>query len=127
DLGVTGLWLMPVTEAASYHGYDTLDYRQIEQDYGSLDDFRQLIDAAHERGIVVLIDLVINHSSDQHPWFVASAQGSPAYADWYVWADQDPGYRGPDGQVVWHARGGRYYYGVFWGGMPDQNYNNPAV
>ena len=127
DLAITGLWLMPVTEAASYHGYDTLDYRQIEQDYGSLDDFRQLIDAAHQRGIAVLIDLVINHSSDQHPWFVASAQGNPEYDDWYVWADQDPGYRGPDGQVVWHERGGRYYYGVFWGGMPDLNYANPAV
>jgi glycosidase len=63
DLGVTGLWLMPVAESPSYHGYDVTDYRTVERDYGTADDFRALIAAAHERGIAVIVDLVINHTS----------------------------------------------------------------
>jgi alpha-amylase len=128
DLGVTGLWLMPVMESPSYHGYDVSDYYQIAADYGTNADFAELIEAAHARGIVVIVDLVVNHSSTDHPWFVASAeQTDPAYAEYYIWADEDPGYRGPDGQQVWHPYGDRYYYGLFWGGMPDLNYENPAV
>lgn len=127
DLGVTGIWLMPIMDSVSYHGYDVVDYRSIDPDYGTLDDFRALVDAAHARGIVVLIDLVINHTSSAHPWFTASAAGDPAYADWYVWSNTNPGWRGPDGQQVWHRRGSRYYYGLFWGEMPDLNLTNPAV
>lgn len=127
DLGITGIWLMPIMESPSYHGYDVTDYRQIEVDYGSLEDFRALVAAAHERGIAVIIDLVMNHTSSQHPWFTASAEGDPDYADWYVWEDENPTYRGPSGQQVWIERGGRFYYAVFWEGMPDLNYNNPDV
>lgn len=128
DLGVTGLWLMPVMESPSYHGYDVSDYYQIAADYGTNADFAALIEAAHARGIVVIVDLVVNHSSTDHPWFVASAEQTDlAYAEYYIWADEDPGYRGPDGQQVWHPYGDRYYYGLFWGGMPDLNYENPAV
>ncbi len=127
DLGVTGIWLMPIMESPSYHGYDVTDYRTIEPDYGTLDDFRALIDAAHARGIAVIIDLVINHTSSQHEWFTASASGDATYADWYVWQDADPDYVGPDGQRVWHQRGGRFYYGLFWDQMPDLNLSNPAV
>jgi glycosidase len=127
DLGITGIWLMPVTEATSYHGYDTLDYRDIEQDYGTLDDMRALLDAAHERGIAVIIDLVMNHTARAHAWFRESAGRDALYDDWYVWAEEDPGWRGPDGQVVWHPYAGRYFYGVFWDGMPDLNLTNPDV
>ena len=112
DLGVTGLWLMPVSEATSYHGYDVVDYRSIARDYGTIDDFKDLMAEAHARGIAVIIDLVINHTSIEHPWFISSANdpNSP-YADFYIWRDTDPGFAGPTGQRVWHPLGGRYYYG----------------
>jgi len=128
DLGVTGLWLMPISESPSYHGYDVTDYRSIERDYGTLADFHALIDSAHSRGIKVVIDFVMNHSSSQHPWFVGSASSTASpYRDWYTWSSFDPGYRGPWGQQVWHSRNGAYYFGIFWSGMPDLNYANAQV
>ncbi|MCL4246789.1 MAG: DUF3459 domain-containing protein [Anaerolineae bacterium] len=127
DLGITGLWLMPVQEATRYHGYDVMDYRAIERQYGTADDFRELMAAAHARGIAVIVDLVLNHTSVLHPWFQASLRGEAPYADWYVWRDSDPGYLGPDGQRVWHQYEDRFYYGVFWEGMPDLNLENPAL
>lgn len=126
-LGVTGLWLMPVAQSPSYHGYDVVDYFTIEEDYGSNEDFQALMDAAHERGMAVIVDLVMNHTSSEHPWFLASAEGDPAYADFYIWADQPGDYMSPWGSPVWHQRNGKYYYGLFWEGMPDLNYANPAV
>lgn len=127
DLGITGIWLMPVAQSPSYHGYDVTDYRTIEADYGTNEDFQRLIAEAHARGIAVIVDMVINHTSNQHPWFTASVAGDETYADWYIWADENPRYTGPEGQTVWHAAGDRFYYGVFWGGMPDLNLQNPAV
>lgn len=128
ELGVTGLWLMPIFASPSYHGYDVTDYYTVNPDYGSNDDFRRLMDEAHRRGMRVIVDLVLNHTSDQHPWFVDSASGPDAvHRDWYIWSDTDPGYLGPWGQQVWHAKNGAYYYGLFWGGMPDLNLENPAV
>jgi glycosidase len=128
DLGVTGIWLMPVSQSPSYHGYDVIDYRSIEQDYGTLDDFKTFIYSAHARGMKVIIDFVMNHSSSQHPWFINSASSSSsAYRNWYTWRSQDPGYRGPWGQQVWHPRNGAYYFGLFWSGMPDLNYANYDV
>ena len=127
DLGITGIWLMPPTEAYSYHGYDVMDYYSVESDYGTFADMRRLVVEAHKRGIAVIIDMVINHSSSRHPWFLASRRGEEAYADWYIWSDDHPGYVGPWGAPAWHRAGNRYYYGVFWDGMPDFNYLNPAV
>lgn len=127
DLGITGLWLMPINPSPSYHGYDVTDYYETNPDYGSLADFKELIEAAHARGIAVIIDLVINHTSVEHPWFKSSAKQEGPYDDWYIWADENPGYLGPWNEPAWHSRGGRYYYGVFWSGMPDLNYQNPDV
>ncbi|MFV9673281.1 MAG: alpha-amylase family glycosyl hydrolase [Acidimicrobiia bacterium] len=127
DLGVTGIWLMPIFDSASYHGYDVVDYRAIEPDYGTVDDLETLLDAAHERGIAVIIDLVINHSSVRHPWFIESEDQTSARADWYLWEHEDPAWRGPWGQAVWHPDAGEYYYGIFWEGMPDLNLTNDAV
>ena len=127
DLGVTGIWLMPPAEAHSYHGYDVTDYYAVESDYGTMDDMRRLIQAARERGIAVIVDMVINHSSSRHPWFIASRTEDERYDDWYIWADEHPGYAGPWGAPAWHQAGDRYYYGVFWDGMPDFNFLNPAV
>lgn len=129
DLGVDALWLMPVFSSPSYHGYDTVDYEAIEPDYGTAADFQRLLDEAHRRGIRVIVDLVMNHSSAQHPWFVESA-ASPrsSYRDWYVWRADNPGWKQPFGSNnTWHEKNGAFYYGVFWGGMPDLNYSTPAV
>ena len=126
DLGVTGIWLMPVEDAASYHGYDPVAYDAIEPDYGSSEDVRDLVSAAHDRGIAVIVDLVLNHTSSEHPWFRDARAGGP-HDDWYIWSAADPGYGGPSGQQVWYPYGDRYYYAQFWDGMPDLDLENPEV
>ena len=130
DLGIDAIWLMPVFESPSYHGYDTIDYETIERDYGSNADFKKLLDEAHRRGIRVIVDYVMNHSSSQNPWFIESAS-SPASPkrDWYVWANTDRGWAQPWGgnTDTWHPKNGAWFYGVFWSGMPDLNYRTPAV
>ena len=128
DLGVNCLWLMPVADSPSYHGYDVVDYRAIEPDYGSVDDFKALMAAAHDRDMKVIVDLVLNHTSSEHPWFkeAASDPASPK-RDWFLWSKNDPGYFGPWGQSVWHPVQGGYFYGIFVDSMPDLNYRNPDV
>jgi len=127
DLGITGIWLMPINNSPSYHGYDVTDYRSINPDYGTMQDFREFLDAAHERGIAVIIDFVMNHSSSQHPWFQASSSGDPEFRDYYRWRSTNPNQTGPWGQNVWHSDGSDFYYGLFWSGMPDLNYDTQAV
>ena len=127
ELGIKGIWLMPIHPSPSYHGYDVTDYRAVNPDYGTLDDFKQLLNEAHKRGIRVIIDFVLNHTSSEHPWFVASRDPKSDQRNWYVWSDTDPGYLGPWGQTVWHKDSSGYYFGIFWEGMPDLNYRTPAV
>ncbi|MCC6791092.1 MAG: alpha-amylase, partial [Thermomicrobiales bacterium] len=130
DLGVTCIWLMPVFASTSYHGYDVEDYYAVESDYGTDDDFAHLLEEAHRRGIRVVLDLVINHTSVEHPWFQSAlADPTSPYRDWYIFEAIDPGYVGPWGAEAWHRSPVRdeYYYGVFWEGMPDLNYRNPEV
>ena len=127
DLGITGIWLMPINDSPSYHGYDAVDYRAINPDYGTMADFQAFLAAAHARGIKVIIDYVMNHCSDQHPWFTAAAANDPAYRDWFRWSASDPGQTGPWGQNVWHWNASGWFYGLFWSGMPDLNYETPAV
>ncbi len=128
DLGVTALWLMPMMASPSYHGYDVTDYKAVEPDYGTMAQFEAFLAAAHARGIKVIIDLVLNHSSNQHPWFQQAAS-SPTNArrDWFRWAPTNPGYQGPWGQNVWHQRNNAWYYGLFYDGMPDLNWQNPDL
>ncbi|MFN7967281.1 MAG: alpha-amylase family glycosyl hydrolase [Acidobacteriota bacterium] len=129
DLGVDALWLMPVFDSPSYHGYDTVDYRSIEPDYGNDNDLRRLCDEAHRRGMKVILDLVLNHTSSQNPWFVDSASGpASSKRDWYVWSNNNPGWQQPwGGGTTWYARNGAFYYGVFWSGMPDLNFTSAEV
>ena len=128
DLGITGIWLMPIMPSPSYHGYDITDYKAVNPDYGTMEDFKALMDACHERGIRVIIDFVVNHTSSDHKWFQAALQGDPTYKDYYVWEKVEPTSKGPWGQDPWHkGSNGEYYYGAFWGGMPDLNYHNPKV
>jgi alpha-amylase len=131
DLGITGIWLMPIMQSPSYHGYDVVDYYQVNEEYGTNEDFQQLMEEAHARGIRVIIDMVLNHTSSQHPWFEAALEGDPATEEWYIFHEGErPAQFAPwaGGGNVWHPAGeDRYYYGVFWSEMPDLNFRNPEV
>jgi len=129
DLGIGGIWLMPMMESSSYHGYDVEDYYSVEQDYGTISDFQRLLDTCHAHGINVIIDLVINHCSNKNPWYIKSAQNDAKYANWFRWDANPPTDLGPWGQTLWHWNSTKqsYYYGLFWSGMPDLNYEEPAV
>ncbi|MCC7387745.1 MAG: hypothetical protein IT431_03155 [Phycisphaerales bacterium] len=126
DLGVTALWLMPICQSPSYHGYDVVDYKTVDDEYGTNDDFLALIDAAHARGMRVIVDTVINHTSATHPWFRGARLPGNPYHDWYVWSDEP--IEVSWGSRVWHDRtrsgDGPYYFGLFWRGMPDLNLRN---
>jgi alpha-amylase len=130
DLGARCVWLMPVVASPSYHGYDATNYYRVNPQYGTNADFKRFVAAAHRRGIRVLVDMVLNHASNEHPMF-KDALLNPAspYRDWFRWSPTKPNVKGPWGQEVWHKSPLRdeYYYGVFWEGMPDLNYTNPAV
>jgi glycosidase len=129
DLGVTGIWLMPINPSPSYHGYDVTDYYGIHPQYGTREDFRRFLDECRRRGIRVIVDLVLNHSSSRHADFQAALRGDPQFRDRYIFVPPEsvPDVRGPWGQQVWQEMGGQHYYGIFWSGMPDLNYRNPAV
>src|SRR6266576_1197182 len=127
QLGASCVWLMPVAASPSYHGYDVSDYYKVEPAYGTNDDFKRLVKQAHRRGIVVLVDMVLNHSSSEHPYFQAALHDTTSpYRAWYRFAPQPLG-KGPWGGEAWHRSPVRdeYYYGVFWSGMPDLNYETP--
>lgn len=127
DLGVTALWLMPINSSPSYHGYDVLDYKNLNNNFGSLEDFKSLLSEAKKLNIKIIMDFVLNHTSSSHPWFIdaRSDENSP-YRNYYIWADPTDNTKklGDWGQTVWHKYNGSEYYGVFWGGMPDLNYRN---
>jgi glycosidase len=121
ELGINAIWLMPIQPSPSYHGYDVINYYAVNSQYGTMNDFKHLLEEAHKRNIHIIIDLVLNHTSDQHPFF-KSASGDPnsPYRDWYIWSDTSHGGK-------WYQAGNSYYYALFCGCMPDLNYNNPAV
>ncbi len=139
DLGVQAIWLMPIHPSPSYHKYDVTDYREIHPEYGTMEDFENLVAEAHRRGIRIIIDLVINHTSRQHPWFEAAVTDpSGPYRDYYVWRHADEidsmtvAASGPDTDNLrrWHEAGKNtdsFYYAYFTGGMPDLNFDNPEV
>lgn len=134
DLGCNGIWLMPVMPSTTYHKYDVTDYCGIDTEYGTMDDFKNLIEACHERGINVIIDLVMNHTSSGHEWFKTAAdylknlpQGAEPdtlecpYVDYYNFSrEMQGGYSKLDG-TDW------YYEAQFWSGMPDLNLGSQAV
>jgi alpha-amylase len=128
DLGINAIWLMPIFPSPSYHGYDVTDYFNVNPEYGTLEDFNRMVEEAHKRGIHVIIDFVINHTSSEHPWFVAAQDPVSEFHDWYIWSETNPGYLGPWNEKVWHPSSlGTFYYGVFSSKMPDLNYTNPNV
>ncbi|HZG56331.1 alpha-amylase family glycosyl hydrolase [Paenibacillus sp.] len=130
SLGAEGLWLMPVHASSSYHGYDVIDYYAIQPEYGTIEDMKRLLEEAERRNIKVIMDLVVNHTGVEHPWFAEASQGPGSEKrDWYVWADEgdDTSAISATGGKAWHAKNGSHYLGVFWDGMPDLNMDHPDV
>ncbi|WP_243050770.1 alpha-amylase family glycosyl hydrolase [Dyella sp. RRB7] len=136
SLGISGIWLMPINTSPSYHGYDITDYYGINAQYGNEADLQHLLEEAHKRGIAVTMDMVINHTSEKHPWFIAARNPADPHHDWYTWADAHADLNAlstASDEKIWHPLGdahgaaAAYYLGDFGGGMPDLNYDNPAV
>ena len=137
DLGVDCLWLMPFYPSPlKDDGYDIADFCGIHPDYGTLEDFRVLLEQAHRRNIRIITDLVLNHTSDQHPWFQAARRDrvSP-YRDYYVWSDNPDQYN--QARIIfldteksnwaWDETAGQYFWHRFYASQPDLNYDSPAV
>ncbi|AWB23162.1 maltose alpha-D-glucosyltransferase [Methylobacterium currus] len=138
DLGVTAIWLMPFYPSPLRDdGYDIADYRDINPSYGTMDQFRTFVDEAHARGLRVITELVINHTSDQHPWF-QQARNAPKDSEWrdfYVWSDTDEKYT--DTRIIfldteasnwtWDPVAKAYYWHRFYSHQPDLNFDNPKV
>ncbi|HKH92876.1 MAG TPA: alpha-amylase family glycosyl hydrolase [Gemmatimonadaceae bacterium] len=130
SLGARCIWLMPVAASPSYHGYDVKNYYRVNPEYGSNADFKRLVAEAHRRGIRVLVDLVLNHASSEHPYFKEALRDAASpHRSWFRFAPSAPAERGPWGQQVWHKSPVRdeYYYGIFTAEMPDLNYATRAV
>ncbi len=138
DLGVDAIWLMPMMPTPfKDSGYDVSDYEAINPDYGTMADFNEFLKQAHQRGMRVLVDLVLNHTSDQHAWFQESRQDKTnPKADWYIWSDTPSrpdigcGTENPKfGSSAWQLDPlrGQYYFHRFYPEQPDLNYRNPAV
>ncbi|MBE1301775.1 MAG: alpha-amylase [Alteromonadaceae bacterium] len=136
DLGVNGIWLTPIFEAPSYHGYDFQELYEVESDYGTMEDFEEFMAAAKQKNIKVILDLVINHISDGHEWFKKSAAREPGFEDYFIWRKEMPKHWGKawsdhedQSEAVWHWNETRqeYYYGAFASTQPDVNLENPKV
>jgi maltose alpha-D-glucosyltransferase / alpha-amylase len=134
-LGIDCVWLLPMYPSPLRDGgYDIADFFSVHPDYGTVDDFRALVEAAHQRGIRVIADLVVNHTSADHPWFQEAREGGPK-RDWYVWSDTDERY--PEARVIfldtevsnwsWDPIAAAYYWHRFFSHQPDLNYDNPEV
>ena len=136
-LGVDCIWIMPIYPSPlKDDGYDIADYYNVAETFGSLDDLKALIRDAHARDIRIIMDLVMNHTSDQHPWFQAArADRNSPYRDYYVWSDTDQKYT--DTRIIftdtepsnwtWDEKAGQYYWHRFYACQPDLNFDNPAV
>ena len=138
DLGVNTIWLLPFYPSPRLDdGYDIADYRGVHPDYGMLADARRFIAAAHARGMRVITELVVNHTSDQHPWFQRARRSKPGsvYRDFYVWSNDNHKYAGTRVIFVdtlrsnwtWDEEAGAYYWHRFYSHQPDLNFDNPRV
>ncbi|HWE07336.1 MAG TPA: alpha-amylase family glycosyl hydrolase, partial [Rhizomicrobium sp.] len=138
ELGVNAIWLLPFYPSPLRDdGYDISDYRGVHSEYGTIADVRAFIDAAHVRGIRVITELVINHTSDQHPWFRKARRSKPGSAarDFYVWSDTDRAYAGTriifldaeKSNWTWDDEAKAYYWHRFYAHQPDLNFDNPQV
>ena len=137
DLGVDCIWLLPIYPSPlKDDGYDIADYYGIMAEYGTIEDFQKLVDETHKRGMRVITDLVLNHTSDQHRWFqTARKMPDSKYRDYYVWSDTDQKYK--DARIIfldtessnwtWDDEAGEFFWHRFYSSQPDLNYDNTDV
>lgn len=126
DLGITAIWLMPIHDSEEHtNNYDPVDLMAVDPTYGTMEDFQNLLDEAHKRGIRIILDLVLNHTSSKHPFFVdASKNKNSPYRDWYIFQDEKP--EGSWGKY-WQKCETGWYYAYFASSKPDMNFRNPKV
>jgi alpha-amylase len=131
DLGVTGIWLLPIYPSQTYHGYDVDDYYSTNPDYGTIGDFQNLITECRKRGIAVILDMTCNHSSIYNQWFIDSRNPEDSHRTWYRWITADDSRYSINQQIwghrVWNEYKGYYYAGLFSSSMPDFNLDDPAL
>lgn len=131
SLGVDGIWFSPVYPSPNADfGYDISDYRDIHPDFGDLDQFKKVLNRAHELGLKVIMDLVVNHTSDEHPWFKESRKGKDnPYSDYYIWRDKPNNWDSLFEGKAWEydSQRGQYYLHIFARKQPDLNMDNPKV
>ena len=128
SLGVDVIWLSPVYRSPNDdNGYDISDYQAINPEYGTMEDMDKLIEEANQRGLKIMMDLVINHTSDEHPWFIQSKDKSSPYRDYYIWQDQPNNWTSFFGGSAWEKEKDSYYLHLFSKKQPDLNWNHPAV
>ncbi len=128
ELGVDLIWLSPVYESPNLDfGYDVSDYLNINPEYGTMKDMDELLLECEKRGIRIIMDLVINHTSDQHQWFIKSKQKDPVYRDYYIWKDKPNNWSGFFSGTTWEKYEDAYYLHLFLKEQPDLNWHNPKV
>ena len=133
ELGIQGIWLTPIFKSPSYHKYDVTDYYTIDPEYGTKEDLKNLVSKAHSKGIKIILDLPVNHTSKEHPWFKDAVQNKDSkYKSYYRVAQNNDKSLNLNSYAMDHKSWNKLnneeqYYAIFWEGMPDLNYSNKQV
>jgi alpha-amylase len=130
ELGVEGIWLLPIMQSAAFHGYTIIDFYNINPSYGTIEDFKELIEEAHKRNIKIVLDVPINHTSVKCEWFQKAIKGDKKYKDYYIWANEKTDLtekRHWDDSLIWFKYKDKYFYGLFGSSSPDLNFENKEL
>jgi len=130
ELGITGIWLLPIMKSPSYHGYTVSDFYSVNPAYGTLEDAKVFLERAHTKGMKVILDMPLNHTAITHPWFLKALSGDNRHRSKYLWLEKPEWLKARrpwDNQKVWSKLNGEYYYALFGPGSPDLNYENPEL
>ncbi|SHE79098.1 Glycosidase [Marinitoga hydrogenitolerans DSM 16785] len=130
DLGVEGIWLLPIMQSAAFHGYTVIDFYSINPSYGTIDDFKELTKEAHKKGMKIVLDVPINHTSVKCEWFQKAINGNEKYKNYYVWANEKTDLnekRHWDDSLIWFKYKDKYFYGLFGSSSPDLNFENKEL
>jgi len=130
DLGIDGIWLLPILQSPSYHGYSVTDFFNVNPIYGNIKELRSFLASAHKLGLKVILDLPVNHTSPNHEWFLKALDGDKPYRDWYLFLKNKEWLKARrhwDGEKVWTDYSGQLAYTLFGPGSPDLNYESPSL
>jgi len=131
ELGVTRIYLMPIHPSGDpsmdSSGYQVEDYVAVNQDFGTMEDLKSLVSEVHQKGMRIITDFVLNHTSDQHLWFIAAQDPNSPYRDYYIWSEDEPVSKGHWGPEAWFKGDSGYYFATFGEHLPDLNYENVGL